>query len=78
MLSVVRPVMGETDLDPVKVPREVYDQLETFRERSTHNPYTDVYLGLSYHGFDDALNWLIKNPEKYVEAEFGAGWEPVE
>lgn len=62
--------------EKVQIPKEVYSQLEALRQLGAVNMFTEVKHGLRQMGFDEALEWVNKNPETYTEG-FKKGFEPI-
>lgn len=57
------------DADSVEMPRQVYCELKTLRQMGVDLTDADaVTAGLERYNFDAALDWVLDDPEAYVEA----------
>lgn len=57
----------ETSDDTVRVPPEVFAQLEALRESGHANMYTEIQEGLSHFDFGEARRWVEMNPQAYSD-----------
>ncbi|WP_224270010.1 hypothetical protein [Haloprofundus salinisoli] len=63
--------MGDSDTEPVAVPRQVHCELKTLRQMGTHELLSEEVLdGLETYNFGTARQWVIENPEAYVQAVY--------
>lgn len=62
--------------DKVRVPPEVFAQLEALRESGHVNMYTEIQSGLRHFGFTEARRWVEMNQQTYFEG-FTRGFAPT-
>ena len=61
--------MGDSDTEPVAVPRQVHCELETVRQMGTHDLLSEEVLdALEFYDFEATREWVLEHPDEYVRA----------
>lgn len=63
--------------DDVRVPPEVFAQLEALRESGYVNMYTEIQEGLAHYDFEEARRWVEMNQQAYFHG-FTRGFAPTD
>lgn len=63
--------MGDSDTEPVAVPRQVHCELKTLQQMGTHDLLSEeVFEVLEAYDFEATRKWALEHPDQYVRAVY--------